>query len=471
MRFPLASQVSGRGLHGLPPAHLINMYAAQAETLPEKGMWWLPTAGLQLFSTIGNGPIRGFYQQDGVLSDTAYVVSGNEVYSFDANGTATIAGVIASGSGRVSMSADSDQLVIVTDPEAYVVTAGGVVQITDPDFPSVSSVAYLNGYFYFTRRDTGEIIWSALGDAVSFDALDFLTAESSPDDAVAVIEDQLSIICFGRKTVEFFSSTSDPDNPILRRPGGSRPYGCASRDSIVQADNTIYWVGAGEKSSNIIYRLAGGDTPQVVSTPWISELLDRVPFSQRNMINGWAYSQRGKLFVTFDIPGLGSYALDVSTGQWHERQTWDRTLYRAWCNIEVFGLNLVGDRTTGELWKLSNEVYTDGDLPIRRTVSAYIPPQEMPRGSQIHTVALDGMKGHGESTGQGQDPQVMGRFSIDGGNTYSNGMWRAFGKIGEYDRRTIWRRRGMMHDRGMVCEFTVTDPINVVFTGIRVNDE
>ena len=70
-----------------------------------------------------------------------------------------------------------------------------------------------------------------------------------------------------------------------------------------------------------------------------------------------------------------------------------------------------------------------------------------------------------------KDPQVMARFSVDGGNVFTNAEWRSWGKIGEYDQRAIWRRRGRMKSRGMICEFALTDPINFVLTGVRVNDE
>jgi hypothetical protein len=43
---------------------------------------------------------------------------------------------------------------------------------------------------------------------------------------------------------------------------------------------------------------------------------------------------------------------------------------------------------------------------------------------------------------QGSDPQVMLRFSDDGGHTWSNEHWKSMGKIGRYGYRTIWRRLG-----------------------------
>jgi len=42
----------------------------------------------------------------------------------------------------------------------------------------------------------------------------------------------------------------------------------------------------------------------------------------------------------------------------------------------------------------------------------------------------------------GADPQVMLRWSDDGGHTWSNEHWRSMGQIGQTGYRTIWRRLG-----------------------------
>ncbi len=70
---------------------------------------------------------------------------------------------------------------------------------------------------------------------------------------------------------------------------------------------------------------------------------------------------------------------------------------------------------------------------------------------------LDMEVGLGLATGQGSDPQVMMRWSDDGGKTWSNEYMRSAGKQGEYKKRIIWRRLGRGRDR--IFEFVVSDPI------------
>jgi hypothetical protein len=70
---------------------------------------------------------------------------------------------------------------------------------------------------------------------------------------------------------------------------------------------------------------------------------------------------------------------------------------------------------------------------------------------------------------QGANPQVMLRFSDDGGHTWSNEHWKSLGKIGVYQKRTIWRRLGMtLKLRDRVYEVSGTDPIKISIMGAEL---
>jgi hypothetical protein len=69
----------------------------------------------------------------------------------------------------------------------------------------------------------------------------------------------------------------------------------------------------------------------------------------------------------------------------------------------------------------------------------------------------------------GYDPQVMMRFSDDGGHTWSNENWVSMGKIGEYFRRVIWRRLGMtLKLRDRVYEVSGTDAVKIALVGAEL---
>ena len=67
------------------------------------------------------------------------------------------------------------------------------------------------------------------------------------------------------------------------------------------------------------------------------------------------------------------------------------------------------------------------------------------------------------------DPQVMLRWSDDGGHTWSNSHWRSMGKTGTYGTRVIWRRLGMtLKLRDRVYEVSGTDPIKIAIMGAEL---
>jgi hypothetical protein len=67
------------------------------------------------------------------------------------------------------------------------------------------------------------------------------------------------------------------------------------------------------------------------------------------------------------------------------------------------------------------------------------------------------------------DPQVMLRWSDDGGHTWSNSHWRSMGKTGTYGARVLWRRLGMtLKLRDRVYEVSGTDPIKIAIMGAEL---
>jgi hypothetical protein len=70
---------------------------------------------------------------------------------------------------------------------------------------------------------------------------------------------------------------------------------------------------------------------------------------------------------------------------------------------------------------------------------------------------------------QGSDPEVMLRWSDDGGHTWSSEHWAKIGKIGEYYRRVFWRRLGMtVKLRDRVYELSGTDPVKISIMGAEL---
>jgi hypothetical protein len=66
-------------------------------------------------------------------------------------------------------------------------------------------------------------------------------------------------------------------------------------------------------------------------------------------------------------------------------------------------------------------------------------------------------------------PQVMLRWSDDGGHTWSSEHWAPMGAIGQYSQRVFWRRLGMtLKLRDRVYELSGTDPVKIAIMGAEL---
>ena len=169
-----------------------------------------------------------------------------------------------------------------------------------------------------------------------------------------------------------------------------------------------------------------------------------------------------------------SWVYDVATGAWAERAGWNNgnwTRHRSNCQVFWNNMVVVGDYEDGRIYKFDLGYYQDDDQIQRwyRSWRALPTGQNNLNRSAQHTLQLDCETGVGINDGQGSDPEVMLRWSDDGGHTWSYEHWRKMGKIGEYGYRTIWRRLGMtVKIRDRVYEVSGTDPVKLAIMGAEL---
>src|SRR6185436_4286016 len=139
--------------------------------------------------------------------------------------------------------------------------------------------------------------------------------------------------------------------------------------------------------------------------------------------------------------------------------------HRSNCAAVFQGQVLVGDFENGKIYQLSNTVYTDDGVRIRRLRRT---PHVTSDLNIVYTTRLQiqFQPGVGLATGQGSDPQAMLRISNDGGNTFGIERWVSIGQVGKYQARAIWRRLGAARDR--VFEVVVTAPIKAVIVSANL---
>lgn len=447
---------------------MVNLFP-ESLTEGKEAAWLQRAPGLRLLATVGSGPIRGLWAFGGF----GYVVSGSELYRIDTSWSSTLLGSV-SGTGPVSMADNGTQLFVACNPDGYIYNAatGVLSPITDPDFPGAVTVGYLDGYFVFNEPNSQRLWITALLDGTQIDALDFASAEGNADNIVGIIVDHREVWVFGKTTVEVWNNTGDTDFPLQRIAGAFNEIGCASPYSIAKLDNGLFWLGADARGRGMIYR-ANGYTGTRVSTHAVEWQIQS--YGDISDAVAYTYQQDGHSFYVITFPSASkTWVYDVATSMWHERASGNDNQYRHRSNCQMsFGDEVVvGDYVDGRVYALDLDVYAD-DGAIQKWLRSWraLPPRANDlRRTSHHQMQLDCQSGVGlDGVTQGTDPQVMLRWSDDGGHTWSNEHWASMGRIGVTQTRVIWRRLGTTSKlRDRVYEISGTDPVKIAIMGAHL---
>jgi hypothetical protein len=189
----------------------------------------------------------------------------------------------------------------------------------------------------------------------------------------------------------------------------------------------------------------------------------------------YTYQQDGHAFYVLVFPSANTtWVYDVSTQAWHERAGFTNgafTRHRSNCQMSFNNKIIVGDFESGNIYSFDLEVYADNGQIQKwlRTWRALPTGQNNLKRTAQHSLQLDCESGVGLNLGQGSDPEVMLRWSDDGGHTWSNEHWATIGKIGQFYRRVFWRRLGMtLKLRDRVYELSMTDPVKIAIVGAEL---
>lgn len=426
------------------------------------------TPGTVLKATLPAIPVRGVVAEGGF---TWWVASGY-VYRVDSSYNIVLLGIIGTRSGEVGMVSNGTQILIVDGVGGWLISVGAstITKITDDDFPNgVKRCTYQDGYFIVTGLPNSQSFYinQTAYDGAKWDALDFASAEGSPDNTIGVISDHRELWLFGQLSAEVWVNTGSVDFPFQRSGNTFIEHGCVAAGTIAKADNTVFWLGSDDRGAGIVWR-ANGYTPTRISTH-----ATETAFQAYTLTDAFAftYQQEGHIFYVLTFPtDSKTWVYDAATQLWHER-AWMEPLtgilrrWRANCTVYANGQHLVGDYESGNIYALDLNVHTDNGNAIlrrRRTITT----ESLQNRLFYSNLQVDMQTGVGTATGQGADPKLMLRYSSDGGHTWSNEKLSSVGKTGEYGSRANFDRLGAGRNR--VWEISMTDPVKFAVLGAVV---
>jgi len=343
-----------------------------------------------------------------------------------------------------------------------------VLPASDGAFVGGSTVEVVDNYFIYNKPDSQ--LWGAT-DLLSIisNPLSYGSKDGSPDDLVTIIVDRREVYLLGEMSSEVWIDVGAFPFPFQRIPGTSTQQGIAAKFSASRVGNSFAYVSKNNRGEATVVRM-NGYIPERISTHAVENTLVGQNVSDAL---AWTYQLNGHETYVVTFPSIGenglTWAFDNTTGLWHKwlytnnQNEYER--HRGNCCSFFNQQVLVGDYENGKLYRLSLSEYTDDGQLVRRVRRCPHITSDLQR-QYFHELQIQFEPGVGLSTGQGDNPQAMLRWSNDGGFTWSNENWVTIGAQGQYYNRAMWRRLGWARDR--IFEVVITDPIKAVIVSANL---
>jgi hypothetical protein len=340
-----------------------------------------------------------------------------------------------------------------------------VLPTTDGAFTGATSVDIVDNYFVYNRPDTQQFGASAVLSPIS-SSISFGSKDGAPDDLVSLIVDHREVYLLGEVSSEVWIDAGTSPFPLQRIPGTSTQHGIAAKYSVARLGNSFAYLSRNIRGQAQIVQM-NGYVPTRISTHAVENSLTNQTVSDAV---AWTYQLEGHEVYVISFPSIQlTWCYDVATQMWHKwlytNNLGQYERARGNCCAQFQGLVMVGDYSNGKIYKLDRDNYTDDGQQVTRLRRAPHLVADFQR-QYFDELQIQFQPGVGLSTGQGDNPQAMLKWSDDGGSTWSNEHWVTVGAIGKYANRAIWRRLGWARDR--VFEVSISDPVKAVIVSANL---
>lgn len=419
----------------------------------------LPTPGHLERYNLAPGPIRAEFREP--ASGRGFVVSGYLLYEVFANFTSVIRGAVALDSRPATISANS------AVGELFI-SAGGVGYLYDLAADTLTTILasgsdmsrFIDGRFLSLDIAAGVFRISDLNDGAVWDPTQFAGRTGAGDPWVSFLVVNLDIWLVGTETSEVWYDAGLFPFPFAPRPDALIQQGTDAPYSLAALDDNVIWKQQNQEGKNMIVRNQGYQMAKLSSLP-VDLSLEAMSDSTDAV--AWVYQKNGHTFYVLNCPsGMIAWAFDKATGTWSKRGYYQSSqneyqALRVNTHMSCFGLHLVGDRLTGQIYELRDDNALDVDgKGIRRLRRFMGIRADDHRNVKYPRAELLMQTGGAPSSGQGRDPQVMLRTSKDSGHSWGSERWASAGLRGQHGKRVFWTRLGQARD--MVFEIVMSDP-------------
>jgi hypothetical protein len=363
---------------------------------------------------------------------------------------------------QVKFASDATRVVMANGGQMVHTDLSALTTMADAQAPTdVTHLAALDGYVLANDAGSGTVMFSDLADLTAWQSLSFFSAESKPDDVVAIDEGFREIIALGRETVEFW--INDGQNPFSRINGSAQPFGTEAPHSLALVGSTWMWLDHKRRFATMQGR-------QVVN---VSSPYDRVIQRYTAVDNaiGYAISFEGMPLYALSFPSVGeTLVYNYLSQQWHKWGYWNsatgayqRFRGNAYCYARSFNLHLIGDHSNGKIYKASRSIYTDSGNPIRSMIRTGHISHGYAGDKQSDIVRVHCKRGVGNSSVT--NPQLMMRRRVNNRAQFANERWKSLGAVGKHYPFIDWGPNGTY--KTCQYEFVHSDNSDLVIMGAQ----
>lgn len=306
---------------------------------------WLEIAGAP--------PVRGIHDCEGRL----FAVVGNILYRLTNKGVAIQVGTIP-GNGRVSMDhnqrANGQQLTVVNGSAGYVYDtyADTFGRISDEGFPGSPVIRFMDGFMVGIDPAGRFAFNSDAADATNYNTLNRWTSEYRPDRLVGMGRLGGELLLLSANSGEFFSNTGAGQQPF-RSKRIFLDKGCAGPHTVVEADNTVFWLG----SDGYFYQLDGYNSRRISTRPIEQAIRGQDGWNAF----GFVWESEGHTVVYWTFLSGQTWGWDTSQQQWHRRESYGLDRWRVNCTARSNGAWYAGDFQRGRIWRIDWGYVLEGD--------------------------------------------------------------------------------------------------------------
>jgi len=428
-----------------------------------KSVGYRPSPGFSQFINTTKSTPRGMFVVNGLL----YAAYETSVVTVTTNAVLTTLTGTLSGTNPVTWAQNNKSptadVVVVTENGAFNVSTAAVTSFADADLPQPNSVTALDGFLIFTTR-SGQLWASDLND-VTVNALSFTQCQANPDGLWRAIRVGRQVLAMGDNSIEFYENVGASPFPLQRVE--VVPVGLLAQWAVAGFENgwdrSLIFVAADQT-----VRMLNGYSAQIVSNKDVERDIKAVV--DKTQLRACVYVEGGSPFWVLTGPTF-TWEFNVATGFWNRRESANSDRWRASCSVNFNGSWMVGDRTSGQIHTISENVFKEDGAAIAMTMVSG-PLKQFPSRIRCNAFFADWTTGQGEISGSDDEvnPKVSVYWSMDGGATWSNAITPlSLGGEGEFSNQIRVNRLGMSTHHGIRFKMVTTSPVYRTCRGARAD--